>query len=476
MSKPQSPQNTLSLPDFSSIKTADIEINITKLVSAYQLGLSSLEQLADTAISFSSLVDAELGWSLAMDEYWSPVSHLHSVADAEELRLAYDSAREKIAKFFAERGQNQTLYQRWEKLRNSDQFAQLEPIQQRIIDLELRDFRLSGVALEGSSSVRFRELVEQQSQLSSKFSNNLLDATKAWSKLIVDAQELAGLPANELSLLQGLATAAGKPENSYLLNLSQPAYMAVMTYADAPKLREEMYRAFATRASSQALDESCLQFDNSPLLLEILTARKQMAELLGFSNYAELALETRMADSAEQVMEFLQQLLEKARPAAVEQFAELQAFTQQAGGPDKLQAWDIAYWSEKLRQQRYAISEEQIRPYFPAPATVAGLFEIVEKLYSIRFEQDNSVNRWHPDVDFYRVFSAGGVEIAAVYLDLYARDNKRSGAWMDVCRSRYLRHDATMQLPVAFLTCNFAPPQGDVPSLLSHSDVETLFH
>ncbi len=471
-------QRFFKLPDFNAINTNTIEADIVNFVDIYQRGLESLSQLNGEQLSWSNLVDAEMEWSLALDEYWSPVSHLHYVADTDDLRVAYDKSREIIAEFFARRGQNQKLYQCWKMLSESLEFKQLEPVQQRVIELELRDFKLSGVALTGSARKEFRQLVEHKSQLSSKFSNNLLDATKSWTKLIIDEHALSGLPENELCLLQGLAADAGEAENTYLLNLSHPAYIAVITYADDRSLREEIYRAFVTRASAQTDDAECLKFDNGPIILEILAARQQMSELLGFSNYADLALETRMADSAEQVLEFLSQLLEQAKPVAQEQFAQLQSFASQTGGPDELQAWDIAYWSEKLRQQRYAISEELIRPYFPAPATVTGLFDIVEKLYSIRFELDNSVERWHQDVDFYRVLSATGEEIAALYLDLYSRDNKRSGAWMDVCRSRYLCGDdgKSVQLPVAFLVCNFAPAQGEIPSLLSHSDVETLFH
>ncbi len=469
---------SLGLPVFSAIKTNSIEADISSFVESYQQGLESLVQLSEEQLNWSSLVDTEMKWSLALDEYWSPVSHLHYVADTEELRVAYDKSREKIAEFFARRGQNQELYQCWKAFSESSEFSQLQPVQQRIVELELRDLKLSGVALTGSARKEFRQLVEHKSQLSSRFSNNLLDATKSWTKLIIDEQALSGLPKNELSLLQGLAVDAGETENAYLLNLSHPAYIAVITYADDRSLREEMYRAFVTRASAQTADAECLKFDNGPIIVKILAARQKMSKLLGFSNYADFALETRMAESAEQVLGFLNQLLEQAKPAAQKQFAELQDFASQANGPDELQAWDIAYWSEKLRQQRYDISEELIRPYFPAPATVTGLFEIVEKLYNIRFELDNSVDRWHQDVDFYRVLSATGEQIAALYLDLYSRDNKRSGAWMDVCRSRYLSGDdgKSLQLPVAFLVCNFAPAQGDIPSLLSHSDVETLFH
>ncbi len=418
----------------------------------------------------------ELAISLQLDEYWSPVSHLNHVADNEELREAYDKAREKITAFFASRGQNHKLYQRWQQLSDGPSFQQLDAIQQRIIQHELRDFKLSGVALEGKAGQRFRELVEKKSQLSSDFSNNLLDATKLWRKLITDKDQLAGLPENELCLLQGLAEVAEEVAGSYLLNLSYPAYIAVMTYADDAGLREQMYRAFSTRASEKMEITGSEKYDNKQILLDILSVREEMAVLLGFSDYAEYALETRMADSSAEVMEFLQQLVKQATPAARSQVEDLQAFVLAAGGPQQLEAWDIGYWSEKLRQQRYSISEQQIKPYFPAPAAVEGLFNIVEQLYGISFKLDDAVSSWHADVEYYRVYSAEGEEMAGLYLDLYARDDKRSGAWMDVCRSRHQLADDKTQLPVAFLTCNFAPPQGDTPSLLSHGDVETLFH
>ncbi|MCF6263703.1 MAG: M3 family metallopeptidase [Xanthomonadales bacterium] len=472
----QSAHNKLTLPDFESITATTIVADVECLLEAYQQCLDSLENIAADELSWKSLVMPELAISLELDEYWSPVSHLNHVADNEKLRDAYDKAREKITAFFASRGQNHKLYQRWQQLMDSSAFQQLDAVQQRIIEHELRDFKLSGVALEGKTGQRFRELVEKKSQLSSDFSNNLLDATKLWRKLISDKDQLAGLPENELCLLQGLAEVAEEASGSYLLNLSYPAYIAVMTYADDTGLREEMYRAFSTRASENMEITGSEKYDNNQILLDILSVREEMAALLGFSDYAEYALETRMADSSAEVMAFLQQLAKQATPAARVQFEELQAFVLAAGGPQQLQAWDIGYWSEKLRQQRYSISEQQIRPYFPAPAAVEGLFSIVEQLYGISFRLDATVSSWHSEVEYYRVYSAEGKEMAGLYLDLYARDDKRSGAWMDVCRSRHQLEDEKLQLPVAFLTCNFAPPQGDTPSLLSHSDVETLFH
>ena len=468
--------NPLNLPDFTAINADTIAADVESLLARYQQCLDILENLDPDGLSWASLVMPELSISLELDDYWSPVSHLHHVADNDELRQAYDKAREQITAFFARRGQNHKLYQCWQQLHDSQGFKQLDAVQQRIIELELRDFKLSGVALDGKASRRFRELVETKSQLSSDFSNNLLDATKLWRKVITDKSQLAGLPENELRLLQGLAEDAGEAAGSYLLNLSFPAYIAVMTYADEAGLREEIYRAFSTRASENMGIAGSEQFDNNQILLDILSAREEMAALLGFTDYAEYALETRMANSPTEVMGFLEQLALQAKPAAAFQFGELQDFVIDAGGPAQLQAWDIGYWSEKLRRDRYTISEEQIRPYFPAPAAVEGLFGIVEQIYAISFRLDETVNRWHPDVQYYRVFSAEGVEMAGLYLDLYARDDKRSGAWMDVCRSRHQLADGKLQLPVAFLTCNFAPAQGDIPSLLSHSDVETLFH
>jgi len=468
--------NTLNLPDFGSISADTIVADVGELLGRYQHCLDSLVNLASDELSWESLVIPELVISLQLDEYWSPISHLNHVADNEELRAAYDKAREEITAFFASRGLNHKLYHCWQQLSDSPSFSQLDAIQQRIIKLELRDFKLSGVVLEGKSGGRFRELVEKKSQLSTDFSNNLLDATKLWSKLITNKNQLAGLPENEISLLQGLAEAAGEASGSYLLNLSYPAYIAVMSYADDASLREEIYQAFSTRASEKMAITGAEKYDNNQNLLDILAVREEMAALLGFSDYAEYALETRMADSSAEVMAFLQQLAKQATPAAQLQFKELQAFALSSGGPQQLQAWDIGYWSEKLRQDRYSISEEQIRPYFPAPATVEGLFSIVEQIYGISFSLDKSVSCWHTDVQYYRVYSAHGVEMAGLYLDLYARDDKRSGAWMDVCRSRHSLANEKGQLPVAFLTCNFAPHQGDTPSLLSHGDVETLFH
>lgn len=466
----------LNLPDFAAIHAETIAADVENLLGEYQQCIESLESLRLDELDWGSLVIPELAISLKLDDYWSPVSHLNHVADNDALREAYDKARENITAFFARRGQNHKLYQLWQQLHDSPLFQQLDAVQQRIIQLELRDFKLSGVALEGKAGKRFRELVEKKSQLSSDFSNNLLDATKLWRKVITDKNQLVGLPENELCLLQGLAEDAGEAAGSYLLNLSYPAYIAVMTYAEDASLREEIYRAFSTRASENMGIAESEQFDNNQILLDILSVREEMSALLGFPDYAEYALETRMANSSAEVTNFLDQLAMQAKPAAAVQFEELQAFALAAGGPQPLQAWDIGCWSEKLRQDRYSISEEQIRPYFPAPAAVEGLFGIVEQIYGISFKLDKTVSRWHTDVQYYRVYSVQGLEMAGLYLDLYARDDKRSGAWMDVCRSRHRLADKKTQLPVAFLTCNFAPAQGDTPSLLSHGDVETLFH
>ncbi len=335
----------------------------------------------------------------------------------------------------------------------------------------MRDFRLSGVALEEPARSRFKTIANELSRLSTEFEEAVLDATEAWSEHIVDAAALAGVPESGLAVLAAYAKEAG--HDGWLVTLKQPSVQAVLTYAEDRALRERLYTAYSTRASDQG--PSAGRFDNTARIEQILALRHEAAQLLGFANAAEESLATKMAATPQKVLDFLDDLVRRARPVAQREFDELQEFARAELGIAELRPWDVSYASEKLRERRFQLNEEELKPYFPLPAVITGLFGICERVFGIRFERRDGVDVWHDDVTFYDVFDAQGQCIAGAYVDLYARSGKRGGAWMDVCRSRF-RDEAGLHKPIAYLTCNFAPPTATTPSLLTHDDVLTLFH
>jgi oligopeptidase A len=339
------------------------------------------------------------------------------------------------------------------------------------VDEAIRDFELSGVALEEPARSRYREIANEQSKIATEFEQALLDATEAWHLDLLDAVALAGLPDSARGLLRQYAADAGL--DGWRITLQQPSYVAVMTYADDRGLRRQVYQAYATRASDQGPHAG--RFDNAPRIERIMALRHESAQLLGFPNAAEESLATKMAADATRVLGFLRDLAARARPVAQRELAELAAFARESLGLDTLEPWDVSYAAEKLRLARYALGEEELKPYFPAERAIEGVFVVAQRLFGVRFAARAGVPTWHADVRYYDVLDAEGAVFAGVYLDLYARQGKRGGAWMDVCRTRR-RHAGGMQLPVAFLTCNFAPPAGGIPSLLTHDDVITLFH
>jgi oligopeptidase A len=411
----------------------------------------------------------ELGEKL--QDCWSSVSHLHGVCNSKELRAAYDTVLPMLTAYSTELGQNVELYQAYLALQQDEGFAALTPERQKAIVNELRDFRLSGVALEPDLKQRFAELQQQLAELATRFSNNVLDATQAWTLHIEDVARLDGVPDSVLDSLR--QQAQQRQLSGYVLSLDLPLYLPLMQYARDRELRRELYQAYSTRASDAGPNAG--KWDNSDVMVRILSLRREMAELLGYDNYAQLSLATKMAETTEQVLGFLRELAEKARPAAKREFEELQQFARNLDQLDEIQAWDVAYYSELLRHDRYAISQQELRPFLPAPRVIAGMFEVVGKLFGVRFLADASVPTYHPDVTFYRVWR-DSEEIAAFYLDPYARADKRGGAWMAACRSRYRNAAGELQLPVAYLVCNFTAPGPDQPSLLTHSEVTTLFH
>ena len=406
-----------------------------------------------------------------LNSAWAPISHLHGVKNSPELRAEYEKAQQQLTAYSTEMGQNNELYQAWQSLADSPEFNELTTAQRKMVNNELRDFTLAGVTLADDKKVIYGELKQRLSELTTNFSNNVLDATQAWFKHLPDATRLVGIPATVLPTLAQAAKA--RDLEGYALTLDFPCYLPVIQYCDDRELREEVYVAFSTRASKEGPGQS--QWDNDDNMVAILSARQQLAQLLGFDSYAHRSLATKMADTPAEVMAFLQQLASSSLPVAQKDLAQLTAFAKANYGVSELQAWDVPYYSEKLREQEFSISPQELRPWFPADKVIAGMFEITARLYDVTISADTSVELYHDDVTFYRI-SRDGKELASFYLDAYAREHKRGGAWMADCRNRIKRSDGSMQLPTAFLTCNFTPPTEGVPALLTHDEVTTLFH
>jgi oligopeptidase A len=407
-----------------------------------------------------------------LNKAWSPVRHLNSVKSSDLLRDAYNECLPLLSEYTTEMSQNRYLYQAYRKIANSDDFPQLSEAQQKAINDSLKHFKLGGVDLEGVDKERYQQLQKDLSELQSNFENNVLDATQSWEKLISDERELQGLPGYAMEMTSQLARQ--NDQTGYRLTLDMPCYIAVITYAQSRALRKQIYDAYATRASDRGVTDK--KWNNASNMVEIVSKRQEKANILGFDNYAEYSLETKMASSVEQVVDFLNDLAQRSRVAANSEVKERQEYAESLGFEGELQAWDYAYYGEKLKQHNYQISEEDLKPYFSAENVINGLFEIVKVLYSIDINKSNSeIEVWDESVGFYQISNSDGEIIGQFYLDLYARENKRGGAWMDECTNRY-RIDGHIQIPVAYLTCNLTPPVGDNPALFTHDEVITLFH
>jgi oligopeptidase A len=406
-----------------------------------------------------------------LNRVWSPVSHLNAVVNTPELRDAYNACLPLLSAYASELGQNERLYRAYQDVERRADFSRLEPAQKKIVEHALRDFRLSGVALGERDKARYREVVQELSLLTARFEQNLLDATQAWSRHVTDERLLAGLPPSALAVAQQAAQQRGLL--GWLFTLEYPSYSAVMTHADDRGLRREMYEAFVTRASDQGPHAG--RWDNGPVMERILALRHEEARLLGFGNFAERSLATKMARDTSQVVDFLRDLAVRSLPGARRELDELRRFARERHDLQEFEAWDVMYVSEQLRQHTYAISQEELKAYFPAPRVIAGLFEVARRLYGLSISPRDGVETWHPDVRFYVIRDAQGELRGQFYLDLYARPHKRGGAWMDECAARR-RTDAGVEPPVAYLVCNFTPPVGGEPSRLTHDEVLTLFH
>ena len=456
-----------SLPQFS---TLDITSFVERLNVMLQTNLQAIDALLliKEPHTWDSLMRLLEDMDDAMERFWSPMSHLHAVMNSPKRRDCYQQCLPKLSAYEAAIGHNLALFH---AVRDLDR-AVLDSTQIKIIEDTLRGFELSGVALSTEKKHRFEAIQARLSELSNHFENNVLDSSQAFNLPITDESRLSGLPEHALHAARELALEKGL--TGWMLNLEIPCYLAVITYADDRALREEMYRAYVTRASDQAPSDT--KYDNSSVMDEMLALRHEKAQLLGFANFAEMSIAVKMAESTDQVIDFLNNLSNRAHHQATQEYTRLQAFAKQEHQLSELAPWDIAYLSEKKKQARYNISQEELRAYFPLPKVMEGLFSILNRLYGMRMERLDSVDSWHPEVVCYQISDSNNQVRGYIYVDLFARQNKRGGAWMDSQQSRRRLADGSIQLPIATLTCNFAKPAADKPPTLSHDEVITLFH
>ncbi len=458
------------LPAFSKISPEYVEPALDHVLEqSKQTVHNLLASLVEP--TWESLVLPMEEMDASIDRVWSPVSHLNSVMNSDELRVAYNACLPKLSEFGTELGQNEHLFNAYKKLAESEHYSELDTAQKKVIDNAIRDFRLSGVELSQADRDSFKQISQQLTERTAKFEENLMDATHAWKKHITDKSLLSGLPPSTVAMAEQFAK---RDElDGWVFTLDFPSYMPVMSYADNREFREEMYTAFATKASDQGPNAG--QWNNTDVMTDILKLRHELAELIGFESHAHRSLATKMAQSPQQVLEFLTDLAERSKPIAEKEFEELKAYAKEQGHSEQLESWDVTYFAEKLRQQRYSISQEELKPYFPEDKVVQGLFAVVNRLYGLEINERHDIDVWHKDVRFFDIFDSEGELRGQFYLDLYARNHKRGGAWMDECLVRR-QIEGGIQTPVAFLTCNFSEPVGETPALFTHDEVTTLFH
>ena len=457
------------LPRFADFKSAHVAPAIDQLLAENRALIARLA--ADTATpDWNNFVGPLEDANERLHRAWGQVGHLNAVMNSPELREAYNAVLPTITQYYTELGQHEGLYRKFKALRAGARFSALSPAQQKIIGNEVRDFRLGGADLPPAGKQRYTEISDRLSMLTSRFSDNLLDATNAWSHLVTAAAELAGLPDDARDAAR--AAAEADKQSGWKFTLHAPSYMPVLQYADNRALRERMYRAYVTRAS----EFGDAKLDNTPLITDIVSLRREIAQLLGFSNFAEYSLEAKMAETPAQVLEFLRELAVRAKPYAQRDLKELQDFARAELGMTELSAWDYAYVSEKLRVAQYAFSENEVKQYFPETTVLPGMFKVVETLYGLSIAPTEAP-QWHADVRFFSIRDRSGTLVGQFYLDLYARPTKRGGAWMDDAITRRRTAQGT-QAPVAYLNCNFTPPVAgkQKPAFFTHDEVITLFH
>ena len=454
-------------PRFDQIKTEDIKPALQTAIAEAREQIAAIK--AQTHTDWANTVEKLTDITERVGRIWSVVSHLNSVVDTPELRAVYNELMPEITIFFTEIGQDIELYNRFKIIKNSAEFNTLSPAQQTKLNHDLRDFVLSGAELPPEQQAELAQLQTEGAQLGAKFAQNVQDATDAFGIYFDDAAPLAGIPEDSIAMFAAAAQSEGK--TGYKIGLQIPHYLAVIQYADNRELREQIYRAYVTRASELS-DEG--KFDNTANVEQTLANALKTAKLLGFKNYAELSLATKMADTPEQVLNFLHDLARRAKPFAEKDFAEIKAFARENLNIEDPQSWDLSYAAEKLRQAKYAFSETEVKKYFPISKVLAGLFAQIKKLYGIELAE-KTVPVWHKDVRYFEL-KQDGQTIGGVYMDLYAREGKRGGAWMDGYKGRRRFADGTLQLPTAYLVCNFTPPVGDKEARLSHDEIITLFH
>ena len=456
------------LPPFSQIQAVHVEPAISQLIARNQNAIDDLLE-ANDRYSWDNLLAEIEELEDDLTRAWSPVGHLNGVMNSDELRDAYNACLPLLSAHGTWMGQHEKLYAAYQQIANSTDYPQLEQAKQTAIQHALRDFRLAGVSLPAQEKERYGEIQNSLSKLSSRFSDNVLDATNAWSKVLTKEQ-LAGIPNTALASAKQRAELAG--EEGYLINLEFPSYQPVLTYCDNQALREEVYKAFSTRASREGPHAG--QWDNTDTIEQILALRQELAILLGFDNYAEVSLATKMANDPTQVIGFLEELGARSKNQAQKEWQDLCAYASGEFGTEALNAWDVGYYSEKMRLSLFELSQEDIRPYLPANLALQGLFQVVERLYGVEVNEVSGFNSYHRDLQLFELSSKGEV-IARFYLDMYARPHKRGGAWMDDCRQRRYSK-GVVQIPVAYLVCNFSPPVGDSLALLTDGELQTLFH
>ena len=454
-------------PRFDQIKTEDIKPALQTAIAEAREQIAAIK--AQTHTDWANTVEKLTDITERVGRIWSVVSHLNSVVDTPELRAVYNELMPEITIFFTEIGQDIELYNRFKIIKNSAEFDTLSPAQQTKLNHDLRDFVLSGAELPPEQQAELAQLQTEGAQLGAKFAQNVQDATDAFGIYFDDAAPLAGIPEDSIAMFAAAAQSEGK--TGYKIGLQIPHYLAVIQYADNRELREQIYRAYVTRASELS-DEG--KFDNTANVEQTLANALKTAKLLGFKNYAELSLATKMADTPEQVLNFLHDLARRAKPFAEKDFAEIKAFARESLNIEDPQSWDLSYAAEKLRQAKYAFSETEVKKYFPISKVLAGLFAQIKKLYGIELAE-KTVPVWHKDVRYFEL-KQDGQTIGGIYMDLYAREGKRGGAWMDGYKGRRRFADGTLQLPTAYLVCNFTPPVGDKEARLSHDEIITLFH